>query len=379
MAGGVGRVYRERGDRWFIRLPGRIKILCDKEHRSFYSKQHADWTLAQIQGEIERGLFDPAFYAKSKKSLHSFEVYAEEWLKNCERRRERGDLSPTYLKELRRYVNKLFIPHFGHLDMMEIRGKHLKSFYLSLEQGKKTVFNIMGALHKLFKDALEEEVIQASPRFPLEFRASTLPDPEWQWASEEQQDAIFEHLDPDDLFFIYFQATHGTRTGETRALKHRDIDLKNDCILIRRAFAGTQLRETTKTRRNRRIPLDPTWKEIYLSRPRNIDPDAFVFTRGDGKPFSESWARKKWNEARSKAGIAPITLYEGTRHSIASQAVNRGVNLYAISKFLGHTNLKQTERYSHIETNTLRQVQRQATVITIESAKCPQTKKRSSK
>ena len=240
------------------------------------------------------------------------------------------------------------------------------------------MFNIMGALHKLFKDGLDEEVIQALPRFPLEFRASTLPDPEWQWASEEQQDAIFQNLDHEVLYFVYFQACHGTRTGETRALQHRDIDLRNDTVTIRRAFAGTTLREFTKSKRARTIPLDPTWKEIYLSMPRAINPDGFVFLR-KGKPFSESWARKKWNQARSEAGIAPITLYEGTRHSLASQAVNRGVNLYAISKFLGHSNIKQTERYSHLETNALRQVQRQGSVTTMEYAKCMQSKKRSSK
>ena len=110
MAGSVGRIYQNRGGRWFIRLPEKVQIWCDKEHRSFYSRQHAEWTLAQIQGEIERGVFDPSFYAKSKKSIHSFEIYATEWLKNCERRMERGGLSPTYLKELRRYVNKMFIP-----------------------------------------------------------------------------------------------------------------------------------------------------------------------------------------------------------------------------------------------------------------------------
>jgi len=344
-----------------LKLPGGIRIFCDKQHRSFYSEQHARWTLAQIQAEIENGGFDAAFYAKKKKSLHSFEVYALEWLANYERRLDRGELSPSYLKDLRRFVRKLFIPFFGNLNIMEIRGKHLKSFYLRLEQAPKTIFNVMAALHKLFQDALAEEVIQTFPRFPMEFKASNLPDPVWKWASEEQQDEIFQHLEPNDLYFIYFMATHGVRTGEARALQHHDIDLKNDTLTIRRSFSGTVLRPFTKTKRVRTIPLDSTWKELYLSQPRSISQEAFVFTR-KGKPFSESWARKKWDEARQKAGFSPITLYAGTRHSIASQAANRGASLYAMSKFLGHSNTKQTERYSHLETRALQQVQRQARI-----------------
>jgi len=374
----LGRIYKDRGERWFIQLPGRVRICCDKEHRTFRGRDHAEWTLHQIHAELANGTIDEAFYQKTKKSLHSFEVYAEEWLTNCERRLARGELSPTYLKDLRRFVRKIYNPFFGRLNMLDIRGKHLKSFYLQLEQAPKTVFNIMGALHKLFKDAVDEEVIQAVPRFPMEFRASNLPDPDWKWASEELQESVLEHLEPNDLFFVYFMMTHGVRTGEARALQHRDLDLTNDTVTVRRAFSGSTLRPFTKTRRVRTIPLDPTWKEIYQSQPRNINSEAFVFTR-EGRPFSESWARKKWNEARQAAGLAPITLYEGTRHSIASQAANRGVSLYAISKFLGHSNIKQTERYSHLETNALRQVQRKARILSGFSANVLQSEKRSRK
>jgi hypothetical protein len=148
----VGKIYKDRV-RWFIRLPGGVKIFCDKQHRSFYSRQHAEWTLNQIHGEIENGAFDADFYVKKKKSLHSFSVYAEEWLCHCERRMERNELSPTYLGSLRNYVNNLFIPFFGDTNLMDIKGRHIKDFYLSIDYKPKSLWNIMSALHKLFRDA----------------------------------------------------------------------------------------------------------------------------------------------------------------------------------------------------------------------------------
>ena len=362
MAGSVGRIYRNRGNRWFLRLPGNIQIWCDKEHRTFHSREHAQWVLAQIQGEIERGIFDESFYAKKKKSLRSFSVYAEEWLSNCRRRRDRNELSITYLGSFQNYVRNMFIPFFGHMDLMEIRGRHLKQFYLSLNYKPKSLWNIMSALHKLFRDAFDEEAIQAIPKFPMEFRASTLPDPDWKWADEETQEKIFDHLTPDAYFMILFSATHGTRPGETRALQHRDIDIKNDLVTVQRAFADNDLRPFTKSKRVRILPLDPAWKQFYLSRPRHVDAEGFVFSDAEGKPHGRNWCRNQWNAAREAAGVAHITVYQGTRHSIASQAVNRGVALYSVSKFLGHSNLEQTKRYSHLEVNPLRLVQRQATV-----------------
>ncbi len=112
------------------------------------------------------------------------------------------------------------------------------------------------------------------------------------------------------------------------------------------------------------VPLDETWKELYLSHPTSIDPSAFVFQR-NGKPLFMTWALKKWREAADKGRYPRISLYQGTRHSIASQAINRDVPLFAVSKFLGHSNLKMTERYSHLNTSGFRKVQSLATVTRI--------------
>jgi integrase len=363
----LGRVYRDKGDRWLIKLPKNIKIFCDKQHRAFYSKQHAEWTLNQIHGEIENGNFDSDFYAKRKKSILSFSTYAEEWLGNCERRVQRNELSVTYLGSLKNYVHNLFIPHFGNTNIMEIKGRHLKAFYLSLEYSPKSLWNIMSGLHKLFKDAVDEEVLQAMPKFPMEFRASQLPDPQWQWCDEETQEKIFSELCPDAYFMILFAATHGTRPGETRALQHGDIDLNNDMVTVQRAFADNDLHQYTKSKRIRHIPLDPTWKELYLSRPRHLDFDGFVFADANSKPHGRNWCRNQWNAARERAGVAHITLYSGTRHAIASQCANRGIAIQLISKFLGHSTLAQTQRYAHLEVNALRQVRRKAPIRAIVS------------
>ncbi|PQL93785.1 hypothetical protein C4S77_04335 [Apibacter adventoris] len=37
------------------------------------------------------------------------------------------------------------------------------------------------------------------------------------------------------------------------------------------------------------------------------------------------------------------------RHSIASHLLQRGMELEQISKFLGHSSLESTQRYTHIE------------------------------
>jgi integrase len=351
----VGKIYEQRG-RWHLRLKGGVRIFCDKRHRSFYSKQEAEYTLSQICAEVENGTFDENFYSKNKKSLLSFSVYASEWLTNCEKRMVRGELAPTYLRSLRQFVNKIFIPYFGDTSILEIKGRQLKSFYLSLEKHPKTVLNIMSTLKKMFADALSEEVISQLPNFP---KMGRVPEPSWQWVDEETQDKILESLETEDYYAIYFLMCHGCRTGEIRVLKHKDIDLQNDTVTIRRSISENQIRETTKSKKGRTIPLDESWKELYLSRPVPINSDMFVFTK-NGKPLSHTWLSKKFRSVSDSLGIKDLTLYEATRHSLASQAANRGESLYLIGKMLGHSTMKMTERYSHVETYALKQISRKS-------------------
>ena len=127
---------------------------------------------------------------------------------------------------------------------------------------------------------------------------------------------------------------------------------------------------STKTNNSGLLPLDHEFKKIYLKMEKGF-PEDFVFKkqkdRGKGKPFSESYLRKAWNEARKKAKVEKITLYEGTRHSLASQAINRGVPISTIQKFLRHESPKMTERYAHLKTESLKIAQR-GKIINIKSA-----------
>jgi hypothetical protein len=211
----------------------------------------------------------------------------------------------------------------------------------------------------------------------MEFKASTLPDLQWPWCDEETQEAIFPELSADAYFMVLLAATHWTRPGEPRALRHRDVDVKNDLVTIRRAFADSDLRPITKPKRIRHIPLDPAWKELYLSRSRHLDPEGFVFCDTKGKPRGRNWCRNPWNAAGDKAGIAHITLYAGTRRRIASQAGNRGGPDSAYQQVSWSFDPRANSViYPHLEVSPLRQVQRKASIKAIVSKSLVNAKSR---
>ena len=330
----------------------RLRIYSDKQGAPLDSYARAHRVLEVIRSEVDEHRFDPNNYQRKKYEAMGFENIAIGWLQNQIKLMGKGDLAPSYIKELKRFVDKRFIPYFKKHDIRDLKSGHIKSFYLDLPEklSAKTRRNVMSALHKMFNDFLDDEFIETMPKFP-KFK---VPEPSWNWADKETQDLIIQKIPKrfTDVPFINFMARHGVRPGEARALQWRDVNLKEGLVVIRRTFSLNLLREFTKTKKVRVIPLHPETIKELKKLPQPINKEQFVFTK-KGEPYSESWARNIWNKAKSELEIDDLKLYEGTRHSVASQAYNRGVPLELIGEMLGHTNPKTTKRYSHIDPSRL--------------------------
>ena len=59
-------------------------------------------------------------------------------------------------------------------------------------------------------------------------------------------------------------------------------------------------------------------------------------------------------------GIHDVRLYEGTKHTMATDAVRRGVPERALQSFLGHSDARSTRRYARMSEEALVSVLRTA-------------------
>jgi integrase len=77
----------------------------------------------------------------------------------------------------------------------------------------------------------------------------------------------------------------------------------------------------------------------------------YVFPNPDtGKPYVTIFYA--WNTARQCAGLPDVRIHD-LRHSFASILINSGRSLYEVQHLLGHTQSKTTERYAHLQRETL--------------------------
>lgn len=249
-----------------------INLFSDSRGIPFSSYEQAYRILTKIRAEIDARVFDPSRYVTQKLKPLQFNNWSTRWLQNKETEAEKKIISPSYLKELRRFIST-FQNFFNQTDIRDIGTRQVIDFYLSLKGSPKYIINILSCLHKMLSDALDWGDIGKMPKFPK----IQAPEPDFKTIDLDQQDAVVQKInEPMDRAYILFTAREMVRPSETRALCWDDLDFKHDRVVIRRHFSLNELRETTKTKRIKVLPLDGDVKDSLLRLPRHIT-SPFVF------------------------------------------------------------------------------------------------------
>lgn len=341
--------------RYFVDFPWngqRIKLYTGKDGHPLDSWERAYRMLTAMRNEIDLGKFDPKDYAPQEIRNLQFEIYVINWIERRTREQERRHISKSYLKSMREYARNYYIPFFGKTSIRDIREAHIEDFrdQLPAHLSAKTVYNILGVLHKLLQDAYRRRDILLMPSFPhIQVGESVI-----KWITPEDQERILSRIkEPVYRAYFLFLMHQGCRPAEGRALKWEDVKIRENQVIIRAAMDMNEYRPFTKERDVRYLPLHPGVREALGRLPRSLT--GYVFVNRAGRPLSATRVRMHWQKAARASGI-DIGCYQGTKHSLGTQAINRGVSERLLAEFFGHRDLRSTRRYSKIQTETLKGV-----------------------
>jgi Site-specific recombinase XerD len=119
-------------------------------------------------------------------------------------------------------------------------------------------------------------------------------------------------------------------------------------------FRRIILIKDTKNGKPRTIPLNKTALGILESKTRVISiRNKIVFHSKCGTEIDKHNLRRALVIAKVRPGIEDFTFH-GLRHTFATRLAQSGVDLYKISKLLGHKDIKTTQRYAHHCPDSLR-------------------------
>jgi site-specific recombinase XerD len=109
-----------------------------------------------------------------------------------------------------------------------------------------------------------------------------------------------------------------------------------------------------KLREDRYLPLHPHLVTLIADyRTAHVAADnPLLLPRENGRPLDRHTVTRMINKAGGDAGLPHIHPHQ-LRHTLATQAINRGMTLEAIAALLGHRSLDMTLRYAKIANRTV--------------------------
>jgi integrase len=151
---------------------------------------------------------------------------------------------------------------------------------------------------------------------------------------------------PRRRLMVELLARTGMRVGELSALED-DAMVRIGAIHWLRIPVG-------KLHNDRYVPLHPILVDLIVhyrarrGRPRS----GHLVERNDGKPFDRRTIQRYVAAVAKRAGIGHVHPHQ-LRHTLATQAINRGMSLEAIAAMLGHRSMDMTLVYARISDRTV--------------------------
>lgn len=172
----------------------------------------------------------------------------------------------------------------------------------------------------------------------------------------------------------------GLRIGELLALKWKDVNFSDNVLVVNKTLVQEYnpdydnqypekmkkknikkvrfvVQESTKTGKNRKVPINKTAMEYllaYFEQSDYTDPDDFVITTRNRKSTSPKNIQCELKTILKNADVSVQSSNTHImRHTCASLLYNNGVELHTIAKILGNSEEVLRKTYVHFEEDNL--------------------------
>lgn len=248
-------------------------------------------------------------------------------------------------------------------DPWRITHRDMRAYLTELDAAgyaRSTVSRRLSSVRTFFaflsdRDVVENDAPQltATPKRPR-----ALP----RTVSREALDLLFDAPDPEtpeglrDRAFLEMMYATGARISELCSLSVGDVDL-----------ASAQVRLMGKGSKERIVPLHGEAVErlstyLHAGRPKLVRQRSagYLFLSVRGNRFSEDAARRMFKRVLESIGASTSATPHAMRHTFATHLLEAGADLRTVQELLGHVALSTTQIYTHLGTERIRQVHRDA-------------------
>ncbi len=276
---------------------------------------------------------------------------AREFLLFLERERHAsGNTVKNYKKDLSQF--RFFLASVKGKDILEVKPADIYDFLLWLEgegYSKASVERKLAALKSLYKYLRATEAIKINPARLVKYprKGRKLP----VILSRKEVEELLEVPRGEDFFSLRDRAileilyATGIRVSELVALDVWDVNLRERFLKVK-----------GKGGKERLVPFGrPAARALsaYLDVRKNPSEPA-LFQNKFGKRLSKRWVQRLVENYIMKTSISKKISPHKIRHSFATHLLKMGADVRTIQELLGHSSLATTQKYTHLDLETLR-------------------------
>lgn len=352
--GATGNVYKEKGrEGWVIRW-----INAQGERKSRLVKVHSIKAAREALAAEKLRVEEEIRFGRPLPTEETFKAFAVVFLayqaKRISARVVKGKLSQSEFNRQKGIIEGHLIPFYGSKKLASVRRKDVAE-YIDMRTGVAgdgTIIKEVNVLKRMFSVAIEFEKVAGNPA-----QRANLP---------KAPEGRVRYLLPEELGRVLYACTLYDRASNEeegrppRALPDSEQWLRNFAGLS--VALGTRRGELLRARWE---DVNVTRREIRLRHTKNgkersafINESALLVlsTMSEGKlkgrgllfpTVTPAQVTVAFIRACESAGIVDFSLHD-LRHTFASLARMNGVDLQELSKILGHSDLRMTDRYAHL-------------------------------
>lgn len=288
----------------------------------------------------------------------SFEQWANDWLLKY----KKGSVKEsTYTESYERTVKSYLAPNFGKRSITDIIPADIHQFMT--EQSKiyseSTLKKMRICLKAIFDTAIENNLCYKNPANKITI-SSKIESGRKKTYDQPTANRILSFADTHKYgLYIKILLEQGIRCSELVGLQWGDFDCIRKTISIKRATTAVNHKPYTAAPKSkssiRTLPIGTKLSKLIQSEKQS--PFSYVVERAPITPsnFTKHIYNKFFNDLReAHPDIERLTPHE-LRHTCGTLLYNKTHDIFAVSKFLGHSNVGITAKlYVHEDVEVLR-------------------------
>jgi len=237
-----------------------------------------------------------------------------------------------------------FLLSFGRSLPRGLKLSKLRPFYVTLwvdsayppaTCSPSTRHGAIRAVQRVFNWAIQQGLADSNPLRRIE---KPRPNRRETYLTPKQYQALTERISGPFRDMIEILRHTGCRPEEARKVTSAEFDQSARCWILPAGF-------TSKVRRRRSIPLDSRALKICAEGASQF-PEGPIL-RLNGRPWNPKTLSKRCRKTGAELGFefSPYTI----RHTFATDAIIRGVDLVTIAEIMGHSDLRMLQGvYQHV-------------------------------